>query len=71
MFSFWLSLFLYLKGKDLVFELADRTGLFESKALGGLLQAANHGWRTAEKHFDVVGGLGEPFLKRRVSIVNN
>lgn len=52
----------FLKGKELVFKLADRAGFLESKTLGGLLQAANHGGRTAEKHLDVVGGLGEPFL---------
>jgi hypothetical protein len=46
----------------LVFKLADGTGLLEAKALGGLLQAANHRGRTANENLDVVGGLGEPFL---------
>lgn len=51
-----------LKGKDLVLELADGTGLLVAEALGGLLEAADHRGRTAEENLDVVGGLGEPFL---------
>lgn len=51
-----------LKGKDLIHELADGAGLLEAKALGGLLQAANHGRGTAEENLDVVGRLGKPLL---------
>lgn len=47
----------------MILELADGTGLLVPKALGGLLQAANHGRRTAHENLDVVGGLGEPFLE--------
>lgn len=52
-----------LEGKDLVLELADGTGLLEAKALGGLLQAADHGGRSAHQDLDIVGGLGQPFLR--------
>jgi hypothetical protein len=53
----------YLEGKNLVNELADRTGLLEAKALCCLLETANHGRRTTEKNLDIVGGLGEIFLE--------
>lgn len=52
-----------LEGKDLVLQLADGTGLLEAKALGGLLQAADHGGRSAHQDLDIVGGLGQPFLR--------
>jgi len=51
-----------LEGKNLVNELADRAGLLEAKALGGLLKTANHGRRTTEKNLDIVGRLGQVFL---------
>lgn len=56
-----------LESKDLVFELADRTSLVEAQALCGLLQAADHGRRTAEQDLDVVGWGGEPFLGQSVA----
>jgi hypothetical protein len=52
-----------LEGKDLVNKLADRAGLLEAKALSGLLETANHRRRTTEKDLDIVGGLGQVFLK--------
>lgn len=52
-----------LEGKDLVNELADRTGLLEAKALCCLLETANHGRRTAQKNLDIIGRLGKIFLE--------
>jgi hypothetical protein len=52
---------LILESKDLILELADGAGLLEAKALGGLLQAANHGWRATEQDLDVGGRSREPF----------
>lgn len=51
-----------LERENLVLELADGTGLLVSEALGGLLQATDHGGRTAEENLDIVGRLGKPFL---------
>ncbi len=52
-----------LEGKDLVFEFADGAGLLEAKALGCFLKATDHGGRAAEQDLDIVGGLGQPFLR--------
>lgn len=67
----WLFSSCCLESKDLVLELADGTGLFEAKALGGLLQTANHGRRTAEQDLDVVGGLGEEFLAQMLVMLRS
>jgi hypothetical protein len=60
-----------LEGKNLVNELADRTGLLEAKALSGLLETANHGRRTTEKNLDIVGGLGQVFVDHVGSDIAN
>lgn len=52
----------HLECEDLVLELADGLGLLEAKGLGGLLEATDHGWRTAEQNLDIIGRFGEPFL---------
>jgi hypothetical protein len=57
-----------LEGKDLVNELADRTGLLEAKALCCLLETANHGRRTAQKNLDIIGRLGKIFLEHGQSL---
>lgn len=51
-----------LEGKDLVLQLADGASLLVAHALRGLLEAADHGRRTAQEDLDIVGGLGEPVL---------
>lgn len=53
---------LCLESKDLVLELAHRTSLLEAQGLGSLLEAADHGRRTAEQNLDIVRRLGQPFL---------
>lgn len=55
--------FFCLESKDLVLELADRTGLGEAKTLGSLLQTTNHRRGATEQDLDIAGGLGEPLLK--------
>lgn len=51
-----------LESKDLVLKLADGASLLEPKGLGSLLEAADHGGRTADEDLDVVRRLREPFL---------
>lgn len=51
-----------LESKDLVLKLAHGASLLISKGLGGLLEAADHGWRAADENLDVVRRLREPFL---------
>lgn len=51
-----------LESEDLVLEFAHGSRLLVTEGLGGLLQTADHGGRTAQENLDVVGGLGEPFL---------
>jgi len=60
---FILSLARSLESKDLILELADRARLLVAQALGRLLQAADHGRRTAEQDLDIVGRLGKVFLE--------
>lgn len=51
-----------LEAEDLVLELADRSGLSETQALGRLLHSGNHRWGTADQDLDVAGGRGELLL---------
>jgi hypothetical protein len=56
-----------LKGEDLILELAHGAGLLIAEGLGGLLDTADHGGRAAQEDLDVVGRLGQPFLRLCVS----
>lgn len=62
-----LDIGLFLESKDLVFQLANRLGLLETKTLSCLFEAADHGRRTTEQNLDIVGRLGQVFLKSAVS----
>ena len=52
-----------LEGKDLVLQLADRTGLVVAERFGGLLETTNHGGRATDQDLDVVRGLWQPLLQ--------
>jgi hypothetical protein len=52
-----------LESEDLVFQLADWSGLGEAETLGGLLHGADHRWGTAEKDLDIGSWLWKVFLQ--------
>ena len=51
----------------MVREFASGSSLREAKALGSLLQTADHRRRSAQQDLDVVGRLREPFLSHPVN----